>query len=154
MTYSTTGETLSDATVLKELGIGSDRTVTLTLHHAQEVPSHTHPEENGAEGSSTHPEPAAIEPEVDPADGDREDTPPSPTHPHPGGDMIITSVKTGKEEKEVLVRIERSQFKKPFLGGYRHRLSDVEYHNAAIQTLPKPRPRKGVSYLTCVIANE
>lgn len=102
------------------------------------------------EGSSTHPEPAThspVEPEVNPADGDREDTPPSSTQVRPGGDIIITSVKVGREDKEVLVRVERSQFKKPFLGGYRHRVSDVEYHNAAIQTLPKPRPRKGVSLL-------
>ena len=34
---------------------------------------------------------------------------------------------------------------KPFLGGYRNRRTGLEYHNAAVQTLPKKRPDKGVS---------
>uniref|UniRef100_A0AAQ5YML6 IQ motif and ubiquitin-like domain-containing protein n=1 Tax=Amphiprion ocellaris TaxID=80972 RepID=A0AAQ5YML6_AMPOC len=45
---------------------------------------------------------------------------------------------------EVVVEIERPRQQKAFLGGYRHRLTGVEYHHAAIQTLPKRRPDRGV----------
>jgi hypothetical protein len=49
------------------------------------------------------------------------------------------------EGKDVLVKVERQVVKKPFLGGYRHRDTGVEYHNAAVQTAPPPRPHPGVS---------
>lgn len=42
------------------------------------------------------------------------------------------------------MHIERTGVPKPFLGGYRSRRTGVEYHNAAVQTLPKRRPDKGV----------
>ena len=57
----------------------------------------------------------------------------SPAHSHAGG------------KKEILVCIERTGVPKPFLGGYRNRRTGLEYHNAAVQTLPKKRPDKGVS---------
>ena len=57
----------------------------------------------------------------------------SPTDLHSGG------------KREILVRIEHTGVPKPFLGGYRNRRTGLEYHNAAIQTLPKKRPDKGVS---------
>ncbi|XP_012730407.2 IQ and ubiquitin-like domain-containing protein isoform X1 [Fundulus heteroclitus] len=59
----------------------------------------------------------------------------------------VITVRVQKEEgvfKEMVVEIERSQLPKPFLGGYRHRLTGVEYHHAANQTLLKKRPDKGV----------
>uniref|UniRef100_A0A3P8TKH5 IQ motif and ubiquitin domain containing n=1 Tax=Amphiprion percula TaxID=161767 RepID=A0A3P8TKH5_AMPPE len=46
--------------------------------------------------------------------------------------------------QEVVVEVERPRQQKAFLGGYRHRLTGVEYHHAAIQTLPKRRPDRGV----------
>ena len=49
-------------------------------------------------------------------------------------------------KKEILVHIEHTRIPKPFLGGYRNRRTGLEYHNAAVQTLPKRRPDKGVSY--------
>lgn len=48
------------------------------------------------------------------------------------------------EGKEVLVRVERQKTKKPFLGGYRHRDTGVEYHNATVQTIPPHRTDTGV----------
>ncbi|XP_052778908.1 IQ and ubiquitin-like domain-containing protein [Mya arenaria] len=42
--------------------------------------------------------------------------------------------------KDVVVEIERTTRKKPFLGGYRHKKSSVEYHHASAQTMQKPRP--------------
>ncbi|XP_054878630.1 IQ and ubiquitin-like domain-containing protein isoform X2 [Poeciliopsis prolifica] len=59
----------------------------------------------------------------------------------------VITVQVQKDEgvfKEVVVEIERSHQKKPFLGGYRHRLTGAEYHNATVQTLPKKRPDRGV----------
>lgn len=46
----------------------------------------------------------------------------------------------GKEEKEVLVRVEHAEGSKPFLGGYKHKLTGVEYHNASAQTVSKRKP--------------
>ncbi|XP_013863406.1 IQ and ubiquitin-like domain-containing protein [Austrofundulus limnaeus] len=59
----------------------------------------------------------------------------------------VITVQVQREEgvfEEVVVEIELSCHKKPFLGGYRHRLTGVEYHHAAVQTLPKRRPDRGV----------
>ena len=39
----------------------------------------------------------------------------------------------------MVVHIVQENRKKPFLGGYKHRLTGVEFHNAAAQTLPKIR---------------
>lgn len=47
--------------------------------------------------------------------------------------------------QEVVVEIERPRHQKAFLGGYRHRLTGMEYHHAAVQTLPKRRPDRGVA---------
>ena len=49
------------------------------------------------------------------------------------------------EGREILVRVERKMVKKPFLGGYRHRETGIEYHHAAVQTAPPQRPDNGVS---------
>ncbi|XP_064632189.1 IQ motif and ubiquitin-like domain-containing protein isoform X2 [Lineus longissimus] len=44
------------------------------------------------------------------------------------------------EYKDVVVEIERSVRKKPYLGGYRHKKTSVEFHHASAQTMAKPRP--------------
>ncbi|XP_034542639.1 IQ and ubiquitin-like domain-containing protein [Notolabrus celidotus] len=60
-------------------------------------------------------------------------------------DVITVRVQTDEDEfKEVVVEIERPRQQKAFLGGYKHRLTGAEYHHAAIQTLPKRRPDRGV----------
>lgn len=46
--------------------------------------------------------------------------------------------------KDVVVEIERTTRKKPFLGGYRHKKTSVEYHHASAQTMQKPRAPSGV----------
>lgn len=43
-----------------------------------------------------------------------------------------------------MVEIERSMHKKPFLGGYRHKKTNIEFHHAACQTVQKPRPPANV----------
>lgn len=40
---------------------------------------------------------------------------------------------------EITVHIVQEERKKPFLGGYKHRLTGTEYHNATAQTVPKIR---------------
>ena len=40
---------------------------------------------------------------------------------------------------EIKVHVIQQKNKKPFLGGFRHRLTGVEYHNASIQTVSKKR---------------
>ncbi|XP_018560559.1 LOW QUALITY PROTEIN: IQ and ubiquitin-like domain-containing protein [Lates calcarifer] len=60
-------------------------------------------------------------------------------------DVITVRVPTGDGEfQEVVVEIERPPHQKAFMGGYRHRLTGAEYHHAAVQTLPKRRPDRGV----------
>ncbi|KAK2842772.1 hypothetical protein Q5P01_012972 [Channa striata] len=61
-------------------------------------------------------------------------------------DVISVSVQTDDGGFQmVVVEIERPRQQKPFLGGYRHRLTGTEYHHAAVQTLPKRRPDRGVT---------
>lgn len=48
------------------------------------------------------------------------------------------------EPKDVVVEIERTTIKKPFLGGYRHKINGIEFHNAAAQTVPLPRASSGI----------
>ena len=48
------------------------------------------------------------------------------------------------EAKDVVVEIERATSKKPFLGGFRHKVHGVEFHNAAAQTVQKQRAQSGV----------
>ncbi|XP_041852189.1 IQ and ubiquitin-like domain-containing protein [Melanotaenia boesemani] len=61
-------------------------------------------------------------------------------------DVITVRVQTDEGVfKEVVVEIERPSQQKTFLGGYRHRLTGAEYHHAAVQTLPKKRPDRGVA---------
>ncbi|XP_042266720.1 IQ and ubiquitin-like domain-containing protein isoform X1 [Thunnus maccoyii] len=60
-------------------------------------------------------------------------------------DVITVRVQTDDGGfQEVVVEIERPPQRKAFLGGYRHRLTGAEYHHAAVQTLPKRRPDRGV----------
>jgi len=40
---------------------------------------------------------------------------------------------------EIIIEIIQEKQKKVFLGGFKHRLTGVEYHNAAAQTMPKTR---------------
>lgn len=40
---------------------------------------------------------------------------------------------------EIKIEIIQETRKKQFLGGFKHRLSGIEYHNAASQTMPKTR---------------
>ncbi|XP_031135596.1 IQ and ubiquitin-like domain-containing protein [Sander lucioperca] len=60
-------------------------------------------------------------------------------------DVITVRVQTDEDVfQEVVVEIERPPQQKAYLGGYRHRLTGVQYHHAAVQTLPKRRPDRGV----------
>ncbi|NWR64767.1 IQUB protein, partial [Bucorvus abyssinicus] len=46
--------------------------------------------------------------------------------------------------QDVVVKIERPTYPKPFLGGFKNRITGVEFHNAGSQTIPKKRPDKGI----------
>lgn len=52
---------------------------------------------------------------------------------------------------EVKVQVIQENNKKPFLGGFRHRLTGVEYHNASIQTVSKKRLPPNVCHSLCNI---
>lgn len=57
--------------------------------------------------------------------------------------IITVRVQTGiTEYQEVAVEIIKSDFHKPFLGGFRHKITGIEYHNAGTQTVPKKIPQK------------
>nr|XP_055049336.1 IQ and ubiquitin-like domain-containing protein [Misgurnus anguillicaudatus] len=58
-------------------------------------------------------------------------------------DVITVRVQTDTYQ-DVVVEIERATQGKPFLGGYRHKVTKAEYHHAAIQTTSKKRPDRGI----------
>ncbi|XP_051007816.1 IQ and ubiquitin-like domain-containing protein [Acomys russatus] len=51
--------------------------------------------------------------------------------------ITVTVQKSTDHYEEVVVEIIKSDFHKPFLGGFRHKITGVEYHNAGTQTVPK-----------------
>lgn len=53
-------------------------------------------------------------------------------------DIVSINIPDGNEVRAVTVEIEKTNQKKPFLGGFRHRISKKEFHNASTQTNPKP----------------
>uniref|UniRef100_A0A3B4AFG1 Ubiquitin-like domain-containing protein n=1 Tax=Periophthalmus magnuspinnatus TaxID=409849 RepID=A0A3B4AFG1_9GOBI len=61
-------------------------------------------------------------------------------------DVITVRVQRGDENdfQEVVVEIQRPPQRKPFLGGYKHRLTGTVYHHAGTQTHPQRRPDRGV----------
>ncbi|XP_072529817.1 IQ motif and ubiquitin-like domain-containing protein [Salminus brasiliensis] len=64
-------------------------------------------------------------------------------------DVITVRVQTASSSdvntfQDVVVEIERATQKKPFLGGYRHKITKTEYHHAAVQTMARRRPDRGV----------
>ncbi|XP_025968845.2 IQ motif and ubiquitin-like domain-containing protein isoform X3 [Dromaius novaehollandiae] len=60
-------------------------------------------------------------------------------------DIITVRVQTDLDSfQDVTVKIERPTYHKPFLGGFKHRITGVEFHNAGSQTVPKKRPDKGI----------
>eukprot|EP00076_Gallus_gallus_P017818 XP_015137639.1 IQ and ubiquitin-like domain-containing protein isoform X4 [Gallus gallus] len=61
-------------------------------------------------------------------------------------DVIAVRVQMGSDSfHDVAVKIERPTFRKPFLGGFKNRVTGVEFHNAGSQTVPKKRPEKGTT---------
>ncbi|NXG14399.1 IQUB protein, partial [Grallaria varia] len=60
-------------------------------------------------------------------------------------DVITVRLQKGSASfQEVVVKIERPTFKKPFLGGFRNMRTGVEFHNAGSQTRGIKRPDKGI----------
>ncbi|XP_067420083.1 IQ motif and ubiquitin-like domain-containing protein isoform X3 [Emydura macquarii macquarii] len=60
-------------------------------------------------------------------------------------DVITVRVQTDSDTfQDVAVEIERPTYRKPFLGGFKHRVTGVEFHNAGSQTVPKKRHDKGI----------
>ncbi|XP_063165629.1 IQ and ubiquitin-like domain-containing protein [Candoia aspera] len=58
-------------------------------------------------------------------------------------DVITVRVQTEPDTfQEVSIEIKRPMFEKPFLGGFRHKQTGTEYHNAGSQTDPKKHPDK------------
>ncbi|XP_072508965.1 IQ motif and ubiquitin-like domain-containing protein isoform X2 [Notamacropus eugenii] len=58
-------------------------------------------------------------------------------------DILTVRVQSGAQMyQDITVEIERIDFHKPFLGGFRHKITGTEYHNAGTQTVPKKPPVK------------
>ncbi|XP_053409854.1 IQ and ubiquitin-like domain-containing protein isoform X2 [Nycticebus coucang] len=57
--------------------------------------------------------------------------------------IISVTIQTGIDQyQDVPVEILKCDFHKPFLGGFRHKLTGIEYHNAGTQTVPKKIPER------------
>ncbi|OCT89049.1 IQ and ubiquitin-like domain-containing protein [Xenopus laevis] len=60
-------------------------------------------------------------------------------------DVITVRAQTGEGSyRDLVVEIERLNYRKPYLGGYRHKATGVVFHHAGTQTVPKKRPDRGV----------
>ncbi|XP_053575168.1 IQ and ubiquitin-like domain-containing protein [Bombina bombina] len=60
-------------------------------------------------------------------------------------DVITVRVQTDKETfQDLVVEIERLNYRKPYLGGYRNKITGHIFHHAGTQTVPKKRPERGV----------
>ncbi|XP_045124228.1 IQ and ubiquitin-like domain-containing protein [Portunus trituberculatus] len=68
--------------------------------------------------------------------------PTSPPLPTPDVITVIVA-EGGGVEREVVVEVEWASGPKVWLGGFRHKLSGLHYHNAATQTLATTRPAPG-----------
>uniref|UniRef100_A0A8C0ZLW1 Ubiquitin-like domain-containing protein n=2 Tax=Castor canadensis TaxID=51338 RepID=A0A8C0ZLW1_CASCN len=61
--------------------------------------------------------------------------------------VINVTIQTGiNKYQNVAVEIIKSDFHKPFLGGFRHKITGTEYHNAGTQTVPKKIPEKSNAF--------
>jgi len=56
------------------------------------------------------------------------------THVHSHAQKNFISVSAAEDVKDIVVEIESRSIRKPFIGGYRHKITDVEYHHAFTQT--------------------
>lgn len=59
--------------------------------------------------------------------------------------LVFTSLGIAQYQ-DVAVEIIKSDFHKPFLGGFRHRITGTEYHNAGTQTVPKKITKKDYAF--------
>ncbi|KAM4039505.1 IQ motif and ubiquitin-like domain-containing protein isoform 3-T4 [Anomaloglossus baeobatrachus] len=66
-------------------------------------------------------------------------------HEYSMPDVITVRVQTGDESyQDIAVEIERLNYRKPYLGGYRHKVTGALFHHAGTQTVPKKRPEKDI----------
>ncbi|KAG9467602.1 hypothetical protein GDO78_014633 [Eleutherodactylus coqui] len=67
-------------------------------------------------------------------------------HEYSMPDVITVRVQTGDEAyQDIAVEIERLNYRKPYLGGYRHKVTGVVFHHAGTQTVPKKIPEKDIA---------
>ncbi|CAJ0933356.1 unnamed protein product [Ranitomeya imitator] len=60
-------------------------------------------------------------------------------------EAVIRIMFEGDESYEdIAVEIERLNYRKPYLGGYRHKVTGAVFHHAGTQTVPKKRPQKDI----------
>jgi hypothetical protein len=59
---------------------------------------------------------------------------PSTTHTHTHAQENLIFVTAAEDVRDVVVEIESRSISKPFIGGYRHKVTGVEYHHAFTQT--------------------
>lgn len=70
--------------------------------------------------------------------------PPSDTYASPDFITVRVMGSSNAAYKEINVEIERLNHKRPFLGGFRNKLNQKEYLNAAIQTNRIFKPDNGI----------
>ncbi|XP_069999900.1 IQ motif and ubiquitin-like domain-containing protein [Penaeus vannamei] len=105
------GRVLSDVSTLRDMGVEANETVQVGVSSKR---PHTHPLTLLA--------------------------PTTPTIPTPDVITVIVA-EAGVGEREVVVEVEWAGVRKPWLGGFRHKISGLHYHNATTQTQPPQRPK-------------
>ncbi|XP_047485347.1 IQ and ubiquitin-like domain-containing protein [Penaeus chinensis] len=103
------GRVLSDVTTLRDVGVEANETVQV-----------------GVSSKRPHAHPLTLL------------APTTPTIPTPDVITVIVA-EAGVGEREVVVEVEWAGVRKPWLGGFRHKVSGLHYHNATTQTQPPLR---------------
>lgn len=62
----------------------------------------------------------------------------------PTNDVLTVMIRKGEHLKQIIVEIENRAISKPFLGGYRHRVTKLEYHHAFTQTAAR-QPKQNIT---------
>jgi hypothetical protein len=67
-----------------------------------------------------------------------------PHEPYSMPNQLTVTVNVDGEMRSIVVHVEKASRQKPFIGGYRHKVTGVEYHHAGTMTMSKRQPDNGI----------
>jgi len=131
------GETVARSTTFFELGITENEVIEVNSLQPEKYAIFLSEEESSATTKN-------ITVRVDKGEGKHEEEKVTIEHknknsPDSNSNFITVRINKGEgQHEEIKVEIDKKNKKKPFLGGFKHKVTGVQYHNASAQTNPKP----------------